>query len=81
MAICAGFRFPYFAAPRLPHAMQINSGNSGGPAFNEAGECVGIAFQSLKVRCSRMRCGAVRNVKMGRKLVVLTTGGRDGKGR
>ncbi|KAG2483061.1 hypothetical protein HYH03_018044 [Edaphochlamys debaryana] len=26
----------------------INSGNSGGPAFNEAGECVGIAFQSLK---------------------------------
>eukprot|EP00850_Spirogloea_muscicola_P019028 SM000181S03553 [mRNA] locus=s181:225502:231751:- [translate_table: standard] len=26
----------------------INSGNSGGPAFNERGECVGIAFQSLK---------------------------------
>ncbi|CAD7704517.1 unnamed protein product [Ostreobium quekettii] len=26
----------------------INAGNSGGPAFNEAGECVGIAFQSLK---------------------------------
>eukprot|EP00899_Mesostigma_viride_P028424 jgi/Mesvir1/8767/Mv02684-RA.2 len=26
----------------------INSGNSGGPAFNTAGECVGIAFQSLK---------------------------------
>eukprot|EP00951_Prasinocladus_malaysianus_P049290 scaffold668089_cov69-Prasinocladus_malaysianus.AAC.1 len=26
----------------------INSGNSGGPAFNEEGECVGIAFQSLK---------------------------------
>uniref|UniRef100_A0A061SEI7 Protease do-like 9-like n=1 Tax=Tetraselmis sp. GSL018 TaxID=582737 RepID=A0A061SEI7_9CHLO len=26
----------------------INSGNSGGPAFNESGECVGIAFQSLK---------------------------------
>ncbi|GIL64530.1 hypothetical protein Vafri_18424 [Volvox africanus] len=26
----------------------INSGNSGGPAFNDAGECVGIAFQSLK---------------------------------
>ena len=24
----------------------INSGNSGGPVFNEAGECVGIAFQS-----------------------------------
>ena len=23
----------------------INSGNSGGPAFNNAGECVGIAFQ------------------------------------
>ena len=23
----------------------INSGNSGGPAFNGAGECVGIAFQ------------------------------------
>ncbi|GAQ91114.1 HrtA/DegP protease [Klebsormidium nitens] len=26
----------------------INSGNSGGPAFNSRGECVGIAFQSLK---------------------------------
>ena len=28
----------------------INSGNSGGPAFNNQGECVGIAFQSLKVK-------------------------------
>lgn len=26
----------------------INSGNSGGPAFNEHGQCVGIAFQSLR---------------------------------
>ncbi|GMG99341.1 hypothetical protein Nepgr_001181 [Nepenthes gracilis] len=26
----------------------INSGNSGGPAFNDEGKCVGIAFQSLK---------------------------------
>ncbi|KDD74963.1 hypothetical protein H632_c960p1 [Helicosporidium sp. ATCC 50920] len=26
----------------------INSGNSGGPAFGPGGECVGIAFQSLK---------------------------------
>lgn len=25
-----------------------NSGNSGGPAFNDKGECVGIAFQSIK---------------------------------
>uniref|UniRef100_A0A061QUQ1 Protease do-like 9 isoform 1 n=2 Tax=Tetraselmis sp. GSL018 TaxID=582737 RepID=A0A061QUQ1_9CHLO len=25
----------------------INSGNSGGPVFNQMGECVGIAFQSL----------------------------------
>jgi hypothetical protein len=29
-------------------APQINSGNSGGPAFNSSGLCVGIAFQSLK---------------------------------
>lgn len=28
--------------------MQINSGNSGGPAFNASGQCIGIAFQSLK---------------------------------
>ena len=26
----------------------INSGNSGGPAFNDKGECVVIAFQCLK---------------------------------
>lgn len=26
----------------------INSGNSGGPAINDKGRCVGIAFQSLK---------------------------------
>ncbi|KAK3030095.1 hypothetical protein RJ639_037643 [Escallonia herrerae] len=26
----------------------INAGNSGGPAFNDKGSCVGIAFQSLK---------------------------------
>ncbi|GLJ27511.1 hypothetical protein SUGI_0539690 [Cryptomeria japonica] len=26
----------------------INVGNSGGPAFNGKGQCVGIAFQSLK---------------------------------
>jgi len=26
----------------------INAGNSGGPAFNARGECVGVAFQSLK---------------------------------
>jgi S1-C subfamily serine protease len=25
----------------------INSGNSGGPAFNDAGQCIGIAFQSM----------------------------------
>lgn len=28
--------------------MQINSGNSGGPAFNANDACIGIAFQSLK---------------------------------
>jgi S1-C subfamily serine protease len=28
--------------------LQINSGNSGGPAFNSSGQCIGIAFQSLK---------------------------------
>ena len=26
----------------------LNSGNSGGPAFNTDDECVGVAFQSLK---------------------------------
>lgn len=26
----------------------INAGNSGGPAFNDAGQCVGVAFQALK---------------------------------
>ncbi|KMT10529.1 hypothetical protein BVRB_5g116530 [Beta vulgaris subsp. vulgaris] len=26
----------------------INSGNAGGPAFNDKGNCVGIAFQSIK---------------------------------
>jgi hypothetical protein len=26
----------------------VNSGNSGGPAFNAAGRCIGVAFQSLK---------------------------------
>ena len=31
----------------------INSGNSGGPAFNRDGDCVGIAFQSFKVRMGR----------------------------
>jgi len=25
----------------------INPGNSGGPAFNEQGECIGVAFQVL----------------------------------
>ena len=28
----------------------INGGNSGGPAFNVTGECVGVAFQTLRVR-------------------------------
>ena len=36
----------------MPLALQIdaaiNSGNSGGPVFNKQGECVGVAFQSLK---------------------------------
>ena len=35
----------------------INSGNSGGPAFDPEGACVGIAFQSLKVKTCR---GAAR---------------------
>ena len=26
----------------------INSGNSGGPVFNDLDECVGVAFQSMK---------------------------------
>ncbi|EFJ30037.1 hypothetical protein SELMODRAFT_90340 [Selaginella moellendorffii] len=26
----------------------INAGNSGGPSFNDRGQCIGIAFQSLK---------------------------------
>lgn len=31
-----------------PVPQAINSGNSGGPAFDSGGRCVGIAFQSLK---------------------------------
>ncbi|XLR10596.1 hypothetical protein S83_038534 [Arachis hypogaea] len=27
----------------------INSGNSGGPAFNDQGECIGVAFQSIEL--------------------------------
>ena len=34
----------------------INSGNSGGPAFNNRGQCVGIAFQSLKVYSAVLTC-------------------------
>ncbi|RLN11502.1 protease Do-like 9 [Panicum miliaceum] len=34
--------------PGLQIDAAINSGNSGGPAFNDKGKCVGIAFQSLK---------------------------------
>lgn len=42
---------PYSQASAELLAIQIdaaiNSGNSGGPAFNEAGECIGVAFQSI----------------------------------
>lgn len=31
----------------LQTSSAINGGNSGGPCFNQAGECVGIAFQSM----------------------------------
>ena len=41
---------PALAPASRPLTPQINSGNSGGPAFNDDGQCVGIAFQSLKVR-------------------------------
>ena len=34
----------------------INSGNSGGPAFNNQGECVGIAFQVTSNGYSINRC-------------------------
>lgn len=39
--------FSNFCSP-LQIDAAINSGNSGGPAFNDKGKCVGIAFQSLK---------------------------------
>lgn len=42
---------PYTQASSELLAIQIdaaiNSGNSGGPAFNDNGECIGVAFQSI----------------------------------
>lgn len=41
-------------------------GNSGGPAFNDQGECIGVAFQvkipetALKLYISRLICHDVR---------------------
>lgn len=42
----------YFLAVQIDAA--INSGNSGGPAFDDKGQCVGIAFQKLTADCDNI---------------------------
>ncbi|KAI5077937.1 hypothetical protein GOP47_0007761 [Adiantum capillus-veneris] len=42
----------YFLAVQIDAA--INCGNSGGPAFDDKGQCVGIAFQKLTTDCDNI---------------------------
>ena len=44
----------------------INPGNSGGPAFSEDHECVGVAFQSLKVGTLARTLARTRTLRWGR---------------
>ena len=52
----------------------INSGNSGGPAFNNRGQCVGIAFQSLEGTYPCRACPQQKCIQNGTALVLEVVG-------
>ncbi|KAI8574655.1 hypothetical protein RHMOL_Rhmol01G0370900 [Rhododendron molle] len=47
----------------------INPGNSGGPAFNDQGECIGVAFQGVLVRRVEPTSDAINVLKEGDVIV------------